>query len=231
MHTEMIGDLLCWVTGQRDRTTIVLLHGYGSCPEDLYPLHRMAPDLCWIFPQGLYAQPPTTRDHGWAWFPIKIDQILDYLKPEQELEFEQGFPSEIHEARSKLDTFLQAIDLPPTSIFLGGFSQGAILSTEVVLSRPQSLGGLILLSGSLLYASRWRQLAPTHQGMPFFQSHGHQDQILPFYKAEALYHLLAESGLRGTWHPFMGGHELPVSVWAQLRKFLETETRNAQERT
>lgn len=231
MHTEIIGGVPCWVTGSRNCTTVILLHGYGSSPEDLYPLHRMAPNLCWIFPQGPYQQPPTTRDYGWAWFPIKIDVLLHYLQPHQESQFEQGFPIEIEQARLHIESLLQAMDLPTSQLFLGGFSQGAILSTEVGLSRIHSLGGLILLSGSLLYRQRWAQLARQHQGMPFFQSHGYEDQVLPFYKAESLYHLLSEAGLVGSWHPFTGGHELPVSVWSQLRKFLEKETKNAQERT
>ena len=92
------------------------------------------------------------------------------------------------------------------------FSQGAMLSTDLALRTDRPLAGLLLLSGTLLAASTWRDLAPRRAGLPVFQSHGSMDNLLPFAAAERLRALLTDSGLEVDWVQFRGGHEIPPPV-------------------
>jgi phospholipase/carboxylesterase len=55
-----------------------------------------------------------------------------------------------------------------------------------------------------------------------FISHGRRDDILPFAAADRLQQTLRQAGLRVTWYPFEGGHEIPAEVVTGLNQFLAT---------
>jgi phospholipase/carboxylesterase len=63
---------------------------------------------------------------------------------------------------------------------------------------------------------------PRRKGLPVFQSHGTQDDLLPYVGAERLRDALNKSGLIVEWHSFRGGHEIPESVLRTLSVFLRT---------
>ena len=82
-------------------------------------------------------------------------------------------------------------------LILGGFSQGAMVSTEVALNNPEDVHGLILLSGALLDQDNWSKKAPALNGKPFLQSHGTNDQVIPHAVGHKLYEILRAAGAEG----------------------------------
>jgi predicted esterase len=58
------------------------------------------------------------------------------------------------------------------------------------------------------------------QNLPVFVSHGVADPDLAFAAGERLRDFVLESGARGAWVSFDGGHEIPLVAWRGLRKFL-----------
>ena len=87
-----------------------------------------------------------------------------------------------------------------------------MLSCDVMLRTTQPYAGLIQLSGTLLALQEWAPLLQKRKGLPVFQSHGMQDEILPYVGAEALRDTLTHAGLSVEWHSFHGGHEIPRTV-------------------
>jgi phospholipase/carboxylesterase len=57
-------------------------------------------------------------------------------------------------------------------------------------------------------------------GLPVFVSHGEADVILPFAVANRFWQKLQRAGLRVTWVPFAGAHEIPAEVDVALNTFL-----------
>jgi phospholipase/carboxylesterase len=113
-------------------------------------------------------------------------------------------------AREQVIELLDAVAGRFTSpLFLGGFSQGAMLACDVALRTDRRLGGLMLLSGTMLARSEWEPLMAKRAGLKVLQSHGRYDPLLPFTSAEVLRDLLAGAGLKVGWVPFDGGHEIP----------------------
>ncbi len=94
-------------------------------------------------------------------------------------------------------------------LVLGGFSQGAMLATDVCLALPQRVGGLIVWSGSLLNEPEWTRLAKGKAGLQVVQSHGEFDPILPFAGAELLRDLFDSHGIKTQFLPFHGQHTIP----------------------
>lgn len=111
---------------------------------------------------------------------------------------------------------------PLGDVVLGGFSQGAMVCTEVALTSPLSVAGLVLLSGTLLHEDVWRQAATARAGLPFVQSHGRQDPLLGVAEARRLHGVLTDAGLVGELHEFNGQHEIPRPILQQVSAFLQS---------
>ncbi|MGZ3723245.1 MAG: alpha/beta hydrolase, partial [Bdellovibrionales bacterium] len=113
-------------------------------------------------------------------------------------------------------------NLNSEKLVLGGFSQGAMVSTEVALNNPDDVHGLILLSGALLDQANWSKKASALKGKPFIQSHGAQDPVIPLAAAQKLYDLLKTGGMEGPFINFSGGHEIPLPVLQKTKSFIAT---------
>ncbi len=110
--------------------------------------------------------------------------------------------------------------MPLSRLVLGGFSQGAMITTDLTLRLEEPPAGLCLLSGTLIAESEWTPRVKARAGLPVFQSHGENDGILPYANAEALRDLLTGAGLSVEFHSFPGEHTIPMSVLRALGAWL-----------
>jgi phospholipase/carboxylesterase len=99
------------------------------------------------------------------------------------------------------------------NLVIGGFSQGAMLATEVALFSPEPFAGLVVMSGSLLSEDRWRPRAKeVGPAIHALVSHGRADPIVPYEGGEGLKDLLTETGADVQWIAHRGQHEIPGQV-------------------
>jgi len=232
MREERIGGLRTRVTGGIDGKgggrgpLVLLLHGFGAPGDDLLSLTDaldVPTGTRFVCPEG-----PLTLSFGptdaRAWWIIDIarmqaDQMAGRLR-----DLSQDIPKGLAPARETMLVFLKEVErhftADPRKTILGGFSQGAMLSCDVMLRTTQPYAGLIQLSGTLLAAQEWAPLLQKRKGLPVFQSHGMQDEILPYVGAERLRDTLSHGGLSVEWHSFRGGHEIPRSVLQRLGPFI-----------
>ena len=129
-------------------------------------------------------------------------------------------PDDMLSSREKLTNLVAAVTtefgVPTSNVILGGFSQGAILATDVALRLPESPAALCIWSGTLMCEEQWGQLAARRQDMPVLQSHGRNDPLLPFAAAIWLRDMLIDAGMNVDFHEFAGDHTIPLEV---LEKF------------
>lgn len=194
---------------------VLFCHGYGASGEDLVPfvpeLVEREPRLSTVrfaFPAG-----PLSLAGDWgdsrAWWPLSM---ADFEKANI-LGWEgvrNAVPEGMVPARRQLqrcvEALMQGSGLGPERVVLGGFSQGAMVATDLTLHWEHRAAAMIVLSGLLLDAQRWAALAPRRAGLPVVQSHGRGDPVLPFHEGEALRELLVQAGLSVEWVPFDGPH-------------------------
>ncbi len=223
---EKLGALE-YVGRMTDKSDIaaVILHGYGAHAFDLFGLaDELDPQgqISWYF---LNAPLEVSFDMGFsgrAWYPLEPDDMQRFYAGKT-LEEEVENPR-FRQSHNQVLDFISRLRRPNSQILLGGFSQGAIVSTAVQLELKDPLAGLLLFSGSLLYRKLWAQKLLSAGRPAFFQSHGRSDTMLPFAYAEKLYNLLTQAGWQGSWHPFNGAHEIPRPVMYAARGFLESVT-------
>ena len=233
MRVETFGELECVVAGGTDGrgggdgAVVVLLHGFGASGTDLVGLAGaldVPAGTRFVFPAaplrlgGMYGD-------GRAWWNIDLAALDQAMRRGEFRQLAKEDPAELPSARAHVAAMLDAVSaaLAPAQgrVYLGGFSQGAMLACEVALSEPERpLAGLVLLSGTLLAEARWRPLFAGRAGLRVLQSHGQQDPLLPFAMAEQLRDLFTAAGADVEFLPFRGGHEIPMPVLARLGAFL-----------
>jgi phospholipase/carboxylesterase len=197
---------------------VVLLHGYAMGPSDLSPFaHSLKVPARFLVPEG----PVAAIEGGHAWWEIDSTRRANALA---------AGPRDLHEehpegaalARGRLLSFLEVVTTlwSPRRVVLVGFSQGGMLACDTLLREQPNVDGLALLSASRIAASVWNPLMTRLRDLPVLVSHGRQDADLAFGAGEALRDAIAAGGGHVTWVPHEHGHEIPLIVWRQLRKFL-----------
>lgn len=202
----------------RDGESCILFHGYGADAYDLRSLAEVlspGKNLNFLFPQGILEVPIGPDWTGRAWWPIDLEAI----QSGKIRDFASERPESLDQLRKKIFAMVDALKTPWNKIHIGGFSQGAMLATDIFLNAPEAPKSLIILSGALINKTEWKTLAPNRAGSKFFMSHGQYDPVLPHKGAAQLETLLIQSGLKGSLQSFAGGHEIPMPIIEKLRLF------------
>ena len=212
--------------GGGDGPVVILLHGFGAPGDDLVPLADVidAPTgTRWLFPEA-----PLSLNMGFgdsrAWWIIDFARIQEDREAGRIRDLSIEVPQGLALARERFLAFLKEIpkQLPIDykKTVIGGFSQGAMLTCDTVLQTDYPFAGLVQLSGNLLAQAVWGPLMRKRKGLPVFQSHGTQDDVLPNIGAERLRDALTQAGLAVEWHSFRGGHAIPEAVLRRLGPFI-----------
>ena len=210
---------------QGAKKAVVLFHGYGASMNDLAPLHqilRAGESIDWFFPDGPLSIPLGLGMIGKAWFPVDMVALEQALAQGGHRKFADQCPTEFVESLNLAQTFLEEqVFSSYEDVVIGGFSQGAMLSSHLAAKYADRLKGVALLSATLLAE---KNLCETIQGtLPFYQSHGKSDPLLSYFDAKSLYALLSENGWAGEFVSFEGEHEIPPAVIDGLNQFLKEQ--------
>ncbi len=233
-HEQWAGVDVC-ITGGLDHEgggegpLVVLLHGFGAPGDDLVALwqYLKAPsEVRFLFPAA-----PLSLNMGFggdarAWWMLDMERITQARAQGQwdalSQEIPRGLPSARQQVEDVLSLAREHLTVPAQSLVLGGFSQGAMLSTDLVLHSEIPFAGLALLSGTLIAKEEWLSRLPNRKNLPVFQSHGADDPILAFSMARQLRDHIQTAGLPVSWVEFQGGHEIPIQVLNGLGTFLKS---------
>ena len=242
MSAELIvrrfGSLTCRVVQSANLDTtqsllVILNHGFGASGEDLVDFAPWLMDASaavsdrvrFVFPEAPIDLAPAGMPGGRAWWPINMAKLAEMNQTRDFSELTHLDPPGMQQATSLLATAVQEMrqewQLAESQCVLGGFSQGAMVSTNLTLESALQPALLVLFSGTLLHRERWRQLAQDHPGCPVLQFHGDQDQILPIQPARELSELLSTAGFSVEFQQFRGPHTIPMQALGRFQERLE----------
>ena len=195
-------------TAPNPTLSVIWMHGLGADGNDFPPIIpelKLPKDAAvrFIFPHAPMML--VTCNNGYvmrAWFDILSmaggtrDVNADTVVASVELvrglirkENERGIPSE--------------------RIVLAGFSQGGAMTYTVGLTYPETLGGMMVLSGYIptpAWVEQHFQAANRHT--PIFAAHGSYDDVLPIQLGESARDLAQKLNDKLEWHSWPMPHTL-----------------------
>ena len=189
---------------------VILLHGRGATAEDILSVEDAmnADSLAYLAPQAA----------GYAWYPNSFLADRESNEPY------------LTSALKKVESVVQiALDAGITrdKIVIGGFSQGACLSTEFVATHPARYAGMIAWTGGLIGplgsdVSHTGDLA----GTPALLLSGDPDPHVPWSRVEESAAVLRSMGADVTTKRYPGKpHSVSPDEIALARELLQKRAR------
>jgi len=236
MEARKFGSLRVHVGGGEDRRgggdgpAILLCHGFGAPGDDLVGLARVIDagrGVRWFFPEAPLELAVGPGMMGRAWWDIGMDRLMALLMRgdvEGAMQRLDEVPEGLAPARDALletiDALVQELGVKREQLIVGGFSQGAMLTTELVTWTGDPFAGLAVLSGTRLGGDRWQAgFGALGERLSALVSHGRRDPLLPFGRAEVLRDMMLAAKAHVTFVPHGGGHEIPQNVVNALSQF------------
>lgn len=204
----------------------LLLHGYSSKPQDRLPFTKtiqIPTTRFFVFPEGIEETvPPDGPRGGRAWWRL---DLASYINPESPIpNLSKAKPPGIKVSSDRIRILIHEVEKrfgsSPNHLILGGFSQGAMIASEIGFKTDEPIQALVLLSGTTVDEVAWVKGMAARRNLPVFISHGRNDNILSFDIAKRYQQEMRDAGLKVTWIPFEGGHEIPMEVVDALNTFL-----------
>lgn len=200
VHSDRIGERL---------PIAILLHGRGADNRDLadvVPLIDPAGDWRFFLPNAPMPFEPMPRyTSGFTWF--------------------DGWPPELSSIRASrvllqqtIDALQQVCGVDDSLTALLGFSQGALMSIDSGLRRPNNLAALVVMSGGI-FEKDLPDLA-AHRETPTLLVHGIIDEVLPVGLARRTRFVMEEHGLQPEYHELQMGHQVSSDSMEIVREFL-----------
>jgi len=212
---------------------VILNHGFGASGDDLVDIGAMLMDdsetiaarFRFVFPEAPIDLAPMGMPGGRAWWPINMAKLAEINQTRDYSALTGICPPGMPEATSLLAAAVREMQstfkVNASQTVLGGFSQGAMVSTHLALSATFNPALLALFSGTLLCQDEWNRLAISHPHCYVLQSHGIEDPVLPLATAKELAQLLTDAGFKLEFIEFHGGHTIPMNVLQRFSELLE----------
>ena len=188
---------------------IILLHGVGSNENDLFGLASQLPkDYFIIAPRGKFE----IGAGSYAWYNVDFATGKPVINAEQE-----------RASRSELIRFVKEVKQKYflDDIYIGGFSQGAIMSYTIGLTEPDDIKGVIAIGGRVLDEIR-AVITPSSNlvKLKVFVAHGVQDNTLPIHFAREAKQYLSTLQVQLSYHEYQMSHEINQAVLEDINAWL-----------
>ena len=207
---EELNFVHLFVPGRSTRT-LLLLHGIGGNENDLIPLGRaLDPDANLLSPRGKVLENGMPR-----FFRRLAEGIFD----------EEDLIRRTHELADFIEQASAKYRLNRQNLLAVGYSNGANIAGSLLLLRPQTLTGAILLRPLVpIVPEPLRDLS----GVPVLAVSGRYDPIVPTDEALQLVNLLREAGAEVSGSLENAGHGLTELTLEIVRRWLENLTPRRQ---
>ena len=204
-------------TGANPTHSVIWLHGLGADGHDFEPLVPalgITTATRFIFPHAPVR--PVTINGGMAmraWYDILTPALVREEDEAGILQSEQMIADLIKRENSR--------GVATGNIVLAGFSQGCAMTLHTGLRYPETLAGLIGLSGYLPLADRaapnWHD---ANQNTPIFLAHGTQDPVVQLERGQSTERLLISHGYNVQWHTYPMPHSVCPEEVQDIALFL-----------
>ena len=179
---------------------LVLLHGLRSNEDDLFALAPMLDQRLLI----VSVRAPFDAGGGrYKWYDYQSNPTGKAIIDAEQME----------ESRTTLIEFIDqltvAYNVDKKQVFVGGFSQGAMMSYMVGLTQPDKVKGIASFSGNIPDAAKTKMASVgKFSDLSVFISHGKKDPVLPFADALSDKDFLEKKDIKTNFHSYETAHTM-----------------------
>jgi phospholipase/carboxylesterase len=189
---------------------LVLFHGRGTGEHDLFPLLDMLdPErrLLGVTPRGPLSIPPG----GAHWYVVRRVGFPD----------PSTFSPTFETVCSWLDALEGEMGIPPERIFLGGFSQGAVMAYALTLARDRPrYAGLLAFSGFVPTVEGLELDLTKVSGLPVAIGHGAYDPVISVDFSRAARSMFEDAGAELVYREYPLPHTIDPDFLTELAEWL-----------
>ncbi len=178
---------------------LILMHGIGSNEADLFGLTPYIPtDFHVLSIRG----PVSLGGSAFAWFAVQFTPTGRIVDEEQEARSRGILADTISLASTQLGV---ATD----DVIVGGFSQGAIMSVSMLLTKPQLFSAAMALHGRFMpQINSAIPAASEFAGKRIWVSGGTDDNVVAFSESATIRDRALALGIDVTFREYPGAHEI-----------------------
>ena len=151
-----------WASHTEPDAVVLFLHGYGSNENDL---PGIAPFLGVSAPWASVRAPIDMGYGGAAWFPLDGVEWLDH--------------GPIEAATAALWGWVDDNVAPAARLITVGFSQGGMMASQLLRTRPERIGETVILSGFVLDGEQPSDARLGEERPAVFWGRGTADAVIP----------------------------------------------------
>jgi phospholipase/carboxylesterase len=187
---------------------LILLHGRGADENDLLGLAEyLDPRLLII---SVRAPFPFDYGFGYTWF-----EMLENFQPEL---------TSLKKSHQKLTQFLEDVveqyPIDPAKIFVLGFSMGTVMGYLLLLSKPESVHGLVANSGYFSDKFKLPVELKSLNKHSIFIIHGTHDPIIPIHIGRQAKEYFSKYNIDLTYKEYPMTHEISEESLNDFSKWL-----------
>jgi phospholipase/carboxylesterase len=193
---------------------IFLLHGIGSNEQDLFSFADHLPGKFLVISARA---PIVLGTNSFAWYQADFSKEPPVINKEQE-----------EESRGLIVRFIgqmkEQYHFDEKQVYLAGFSQGAIMSYTIMLTRPGIVKGVAIMSGRIL--DEIKPLVASRDKLSHlsaFISHGTNDNVINIRHARAAKAYLEQLGIHPAYKEYPEAHGINNDNFADLVSWLSKQ--------
>jgi len=179
---------------------LVLLHGLRSNEDDLFAIAPMLDERLLV----VAVRAPFDAGGGrYKWYDYQSNPSGKAIVDAEQMKQSRTMLIDF------IDQLTDAYNADEEQVFIGGFSQGAMMSYLVGLTQPDGVKGIAAFSGSIPDAAKTKIASnPELSDLSVFISHGKKDPVLPFANALSDKDFLEKKGMKITFHSYETAHTM-----------------------
>mmetsp|Transcript_10467 Transcript_10467/g.17977 ORF Transcript_10467/g.17977 Transcript_10467/m.17977 type:complete len:267 (+) Transcript_10467:91-891(+) len=201
---------------------VVWLHGLGDSGAGWTDLQQMLgpamPHVKWVFPDAPVQKVSCNMGMSMpSWFDLPDIPVTPTCREDP-----ASFKAAVKSVHLRIQKEMEASNIPPERVIIGGFSQGGALATQAMLQYPEKLAGAVCFSGWLVDRDNLQPaIQPANQQTPLLWCHGESDPTVSHSNQKEGGPLLSSIGVAVEVKSYSGlGHSACPKEFEDLGKWL-----------